>query len=131
MVTSILSKNFINKFDIFGIGSYFGAILHQKYLELINVDENHSCDQILLINTSTILLIYFILAERNGTISYHNKVSRISLKRQTPISVEDFGLENLNPYFDGENCSTNNNCYACTSDSACAWCSGNCISKIC
>ena len=73
----------------------------------------------------------FILAERNGTINYHNKVSRISLKRQTPISVEEFGLENLNPYFDGENCSANNNCYACTSDSACAWCSGNCISKIC
>ena len=79
-----------------------------------------------------------VIADRNGSTDsirpLSNKISRISLKRiQTTSSsngkIQEFEFQNLNPYFDGKNCSSNSNCYACTSDSACAWCHGNCFDR--
>ena len=80
-----------------------------------------------------------VIADRNGSTTSNgplaNKIySKISLKRQTYSAsnggkIQEFKFQNLNPYFDGKNCTSNTNCYACTSDSACAWCHGNCFDR--
>ena len=79
-----------------------------------------------------------VIADRNGSTDSigplamaTNKISKISLKRQISSNgiIREFKFQNLNPYFDGKNCSSNTNCYACTADSACAWCHGNCFDR--
>ena len=55
--------------------------------------------------------------------------SKLSFKRQTSDTFEDFKLTSLNPYFDGKNCTSNTNCYSCTSDYSCQWCAGKCGTK--